>query len=429
MNSRAVGIGSRRVPPLATSARVPHSSPISRIRFLALMAGLNWSMLAPGAVLPPASEWKLPPLDGELAGELNALRLGGAPKLKWTLTLHAEKPRERTIGFALDGQGFRVRGEARLDPLGEGDWRVSEAAIDLGEWFGWLAPQLAPDMSTVVVAGALQFTGQGTWREGALGGKASISLRDGRVDDSKHKVLLEGISVDIDVADLAARRTDPAQVFTWRSGHYDVVPLGVGRIEFMLDGTQLSVNQAAIDIFGGELRVGSLVMSTDKPTFSVDAQMVGVAVDQVLFLLPHVLSEAHGRLDGNVALSRDETGVQIGNGRLTLREGETADLRLAVKPGWLTTSLPPAIVKYFPGFRKMENGEIPIRARQLEITLTPLGDAKGRTAWVHIAGGPSDPELTAPIDTTVNVRGPLETLIELGADLGTDPRLRFRGAK
>ena len=69
------------------------------------------------------------------------------------------------------------------------------------------------------------------------------------------------------------------------------------------------------------------------------------------------------------------------------------------------------------------------RARVLEMTFTPLGDAEGRTAWVHLVGGPSDPELTAPIDTRVNVRGPLDKLVKIGADMSTDSRLRFKGAK
>jgi hypothetical protein len=381
------------------------------------------------AATPPPAEWKVPPLDGELAGEFNATMLGGAPQLKWKLTLRTEKPRERTVEFLIEGQGLRLRGDARIDPVAEGAWRIAEAEINLGEWFGWLGPRIAPAASGASVAGTLQVTGEGTWRGGVIGGRAVLSLREGRVDDQAHKLLLEGISVDVEFADLAARRTEPAQVFTWRSGRYDVVTLGVGRIEFALRGDQLSVNEAAIDVFGGELKVPSLVMSTSRPEFSVLAQMNGVAVDQILFLLPHVLSEAKGRVDGQVALKRDSTGIQIGNGRLALREGETADLRLAIKPGWLTTSLPPEIVKYFPGFRKIETGEIPIRARVLEVTFTPLGDSAGRTAWVHLAGGPSDPELTAPIDAKVNVRGPLEELVRIGADLGTDSRLRFSGAR
>jgi hypothetical protein len=393
--------------------------------WLPVMLGLA----AAFAASAPPNTWILPPLDGKLEGEFNPVLLGGAPKVKWTLALKAAKPRERTIAFELEGRGLRVRGDATLDPVGEGAWRITEAEVNLGDWAGWVLPRVAPQAAGVSLGGTLTLTGNGTWRGGKIGGRAALSFREGRIDDPAHKVMLEGISIDFDVADLAAQRSEPAQVFTWRSGRYDVVPLGVGRIEFALEGKQIRVTKAAIDVFGGELNVGSLVMSTERPEFSVTAQMSGVAVDQILFLLPPVLSEAHGRLDGNVALKRDSAGIQIGDGRLALREGETADLRLAVKPGWLTTSLPPAIVKYFPGFRKMENGEIPIRARQLEITFTPLGDPKGRTAWVHIAGGPSDPQLTAPVDLNVDVRGPLEALVRIGADLGTDPRLRFGAPK
>lgn len=393
------------------------------------LAATFLSVVTAGAALPPAGEWKLPPLDGELTGEFKALLLGDAPPLKWKFSVKTEKPRERTVAFQIEGRGLRVQGEARLDPIGEGDWRVTEAEIDLAEWFGWLAPRFSADAAGVTCSGSLRLSGAGTWRNGALGGKASFSVREGRIDDPARKFLLEGISVDFEIADLAKLRTEPAQVFTWRSGRYDVVALGVGRIELELDAEEIRVTKAAIDVFGGELNVGSLVMSTKSPEFSVVARMDGVEVGQLMFLLPPVLSEAHGRMDGNVAIKRDATGIQIGNARLALREGETADLRLAVKPGWLTTSLPPAVVKYFPGFRKMESGEIPIRARVLEMTITPQGDAAGRTAWVRLAGGPSDPELNAPIQTDVNVRGPLEALVKIGADLGTNSRLRFSGAK
>jgi hypothetical protein len=70
-------------------------------------------------------------------------------------------------------------------------------------------------------------------------------------------------------------------------------------------------------------------------------------------------------------------------------------------------------------------GQMPLRAEVLEVTFTPLGDAAGRTAWVHLAGGPVDPNLKAPIDLTVNVQGPLQSLIRFG----TNSRLRFGGQK
>jgi hypothetical protein len=382
-----------------------------------------------GFALPAAEAPLLPPLDGELSGRFTATLLGGAPELEWKLQVRSARAFERQIAFQVSGPGLRVRGNAVLDPAGAGTWEVSTAQIDLGEWFGWLAPQASPALAGVTMTGNLELSGQGTWQGGRLGGKATLSLREGWYDDPERNMQLEGISVDVEVADLAARRTEPAQVFTWRSGRYDVVPLGIGRIEFVLEGERLRVNKAAIDVFGGELTLPTLVMSTNRPEFSVVARIEGIAVEQILFLLPSVLSEGFGRLDGEVALERDASGLRIGDGRLALRPGETADLRLAVKPGWLSTSLPPEVLKYFPGFRKIETGEIPLRARVLEMTFTPLGDAEGRTAWVHVAGGPSDPELTAPIDTRINVRGPLDQLVKIGADVGTNTRLRFQEPK
>lgn len=360
-----------------------------------------------------------------MAGELQLGPAGLAPPLAWKIAVRTERPREREITLSLDAPDFRLRAESRLDPAGEGTWRVTEAEVKLDNWYGWIAPDFLPSFGSVSMAGILQFRGELSWRDHQLGGHLLVSLREGRIDDPAHKLLLEGVSVDVEVSDLAGPRTDPAQVFTWRSGRYDIVELGVGRIEFALEGEQIRVNEAAIDVFGGELRVPSLVMSTRKPEFSVIATMVGVDVEKMLFMLPAVLAEAHGKLDGNVSLTRDASGIKIGKGGFKLREGETADLRLAVKPGWLSTSLPPEIVKYFPGFQKMERGEIPIRARTLEVTLTPQGDAEGRTAWVHLAGGPSDPELTAPLDAKINVRGPLDELVKIGAELGTDSRLKF----
>lgn len=380
---------------------------------------------APARAAAPPGSWILPPLDGELAGEFSADLLGGAPPLNWKLSVRTEKPLERTVEFQFDGSGFRLRGDARLDPKGEGAWRIAAAEIDLAVWFGWLAPRYLPYYAAAAAAGRLELTGEGTWRGRVFGGKASLSLRDGRIDDPARKFLLEGISVDVAVADIAARRTEPAQVFTWRNGRYDVVTLGVGRIEFALDGDRLTVNKAAIDMFGGELNVGSLVMSLTRPEYSVVARLVGVAVDQIMVLMPALFSEARGSMDGEVRLKRDARGIQIGDGHFALREGETADLRLAIKPGWLSTALPPQILKVFPTYQKIETGEIPLRARVLELTITPLGDEQGRTAWAHIVGGPNDPELTAPIDTKVNVRGPLDQLINLGADFGTNSFLSF----
>ena len=368
--------------------------------------------------------WMLPPLDGDVSGEFAIPLLEHAPRLKWTLAIRTEKPRERDVDFAINGAGVRLRGNGTLDPKGEGTWSVAEAELIVGEWFR-VVPLFFPAVAGVTAAGTLSFTGKGTWREGVVAGGAIFSLREGRLDLPAYKILLEGVSVDVEFTDLATLSTAPAQVFTWRSGHYDVVPFGVGRIEFEMDRKEVRITSALIDVFGGELQVGSLVVSTQRPEFSVDARMVGVEVGQILFLLPPVLKEARGHLDGHVALKRDPNGIQIGAGNLSLRPGETAQLRLSPTPGLLSSSLPPTVLQHYPGLKKIEMGEAPLHADVLEVTFTPGGDAQGRTAWVHIAGGPVDPSVRAPIDLNVNVRGPLQSLIRFG----TNSRLRFGGPR
>jgi hypothetical protein len=183
------------------------------------------------------------------------------------------------------------------------------------------------------------------------------------------------------------------------------------------------VNEAVIGLFGGELHLQAFTFSLTKGELAVDARVVGIDVGRLLPLLPPVLAEARGRLNGSLVIRRDATGVQLGEGRLALQPGQPAELRLEPTPGLLSQSLPATVLKYYPGLGQIETGEIPISANLLEVAFSPNGDAAGRTAYVHLAGGPVDPRLRAPIDLEVNVRGPLESLIKLG----TSGRLRFGG--
>ena len=373
--------------------------------------------LAPArAAVPPPAGWKLPPLDGELAGEFDATMLGGAPRLKWKLTLRTEKPRERFITFAITGHGLRLEGDARVDPMGEGQWRLTGAEIDLGVWYPWLTPYLPTELAGLVIAGILTFDGEGTWRGHELAGRAHVALRDGRIDNAKRKAWFDGVALSLEITDLQRRITAPSQLLTWKNGHYDVVDLGTGRIEFSLDGDRVSIAQAAIKIFGGELAVRSVSYSLKNPEFSVSAQMTGVELSQLIFLLPNALSKASGSLDGYVDLMRDANGIAIGAGYLGLREGVKATLQFVPTPGILSAALPPAINKLYPGISQMETAGIPLLAEDLKIRFEPEGDEQGRTAWLHVAGRPVDPMFKGPIDLTMNVRGPLEQVFNMGAN-------------
>jgi hypothetical protein len=370
-----------------------------------------------------SSPWILPPLDGELAGEFTPLLLPGAPPVKWRATVRSDQPRERVVGFALDGPGVKLRGSAVLDPRGEGSWRLAEAVIDLGEWFGWLAPRFLPAAENASLNGELTVRGEGTWRGGQLGGRAELALRDGRFEDMGRKLVVEGIAFEVELADVAARRTAGRPELTWRGGRYDVIPFGSGRVEFALDGDRVRVSSATLALFGGELQTAAVELSMNKPALALTAQLHGVELERILFLLPPVLAAAQGRLDGRLELRSDENGLQIGVGRLTLRQGDNAELRLAPSPGLLSTQLPEAVRQHYPGLGQLEMGRIPLRAERLEVFLNPAGDEEGRTATVRLEGGPADPALKAPVVLQINVRGPLDSLVKFG----THSKLGFGG--
>jgi hypothetical protein len=363
-------------------------------------------------------------VSGELSGDYTPLNLPGAPTLHWKLGLAPDTRDTRALTLDVEGTGTVLHLTLKLTDLESGTWRIEDGKVDIAPWLAAVLARLGDEFAGASAAGRLAVTGEGTWREGLPAGRATIVLRDGRLDDPAHKLSLEGMALDLTIDDLAARRSAPAQTLTWTSGRYDVVPLGPGRIEFALAGDAVRVTAAVLSAFGGELRLGEFTISLTRPEFAVTARATALDVQQLLPLLPPVLAEAHGRLDGSLTLKRDASGIQIGAGRLALRRGEAADLRLAPRPGLLSASLPPTVLKYYPGLGQIETGQIPLRAELLEIEFTPQGDAEGRTASVHLAGGPVDPKLHAPVDLVVNVRGPLESLVKLG----TNSRLHFGGA-
>jgi hypothetical protein len=379
---------------------------------LAIMSGV----CSAHASLAPAAQWKLPPLDGEFAGEFNVVVLTGAPKLKWKLKVSTPRPRERAVEFSIEDESFRLKVDALVDPMGEGSWRISEAKIDLGQWYTWLAPHFAEEVGTATIGGTLSLNAEGTWRGGELGGHATLSLRDARIDDPPRKVSLEGIALTLVIEDFATRRTAPAQVLTWTKGHYDQVQLGAGRIEFSVADDTVNIPRAAVALFGGELSVSGITFSRKRPDFSVSGQVSGFELGEFVYLLPKILSHARGRVDGYLELLHDANGFALGAGYLGLREGEPAELRLVPTPGILSSALPPSINKAYPGIAKVEREGVPLKAEVLQMRMLPEPDERGRTAWLRVAGRPVDPGFKGPVDLTVNVRGPLDEVINLGAN-------------
>jgi hypothetical protein len=388
------------------------------------LGGLLGAALALGAVAP---SW--PGIVGEIHGRLETLP--AAPALQWSLTVMPGENGLPKLAVRAEGEGTLMEAEIGLLPAAPDAlrWRLKTVELDLARWSEALATQWPP-LAGATLGGRVSVSGEGEWRDGRLSGRTLVRLSEGRVDVPAKKFTLEGLELAVQIDDLAARCTAPAQVFTLRGGHYDVVTLGAGRVVFALDGDKVQVAEAVLEALGGRLILAPFTVGLANPDITVAARAEQIDVTLLLPLLPPILAEAHGRLDGELAFHRDASGgIQIASGRLALRPEATAELRLLPSPGFLTGSLPPKVLQYYPGLIKIETGEMPMRADRLEVHLTPTGDAEGHSATVHLEGGPVDPALRAPLVFDLNVNGSLEAVAPLLMKFGADSKLRVGGAK
>jgi hypothetical protein len=370
-----------------------------------------------------------PPIDGDVSGDLRLTMMSGAPALHWKATVERTSVEARHVVLTTDGEGARARVEADVDVgSGDGTWKIVECSLDATRWFPLLVAQASG--ISVTAAGQLTVVGHGPVKAGQFSGSVEVSWNEGALRDSGGTWKLEGItaagSVDFSTAGGGLRSARPVsiEVRTITTNRFGARNLNI-RAE-LENVTAVRLLTATVEIAGGQVAVEPTTVQLKPLAAAIGLKITHVGLQDVAALVPGTVAEAHGRVDGEVHVAWSASaGFKLGSGTLSVAQDEPAELRLAPSPGLITGSIPKEkldqILKYYPGLAKIEMGEIPIRAELLDVSFTPTGDAEGRTASVHLAGGPIDPNLRAPIDLTVNVRGPLESLIKLG----TSPRLHF----
>ncbi|MFM9079370.1 MAG: YdbH domain-containing protein, partial [Opitutaceae bacterium] len=356
---------------------------------------------------PGGAPWIIPPLDGSFSAEVTPLILPGAPAVRVELTARTIAPGLREIVFTVQAEGLSVEGDARLDAGAEGSWRVTKGTVDLAAWSGPAISRFAP-AAAGSVGGQLRFTAAGSLRGGMVGGGAELTLEGGSYENPVKKLSIKGLAAKVQLVDLRAIRSEPAQVLTWEGGSFDSLSIGAGRVQFRLQDDAVHIEEARVAVLGGEISVARASVAVNAASYALAAQMRGAQLAELLPLLPPLLASARGQLDGRIALRSDAEGIRIESGHLALRTGETAELRFLPTPGVISGQLPPMVRQYYPGLLQLETGGIPLRAERLEVVVNAAGDEVGRTAVVSLAGGPADPTVRAPVVLDVNVRGPLD---------------------
>ena len=378
-----------------------------------------------------ALAWTLPALSGELRGELTPTLFPGAPALQWEIVAQRTTGTTRHVVIAAQGNGARVRAEADFDVrTGGGSWVLHDAVLDGRFWFAPFFQWLGGAVAGIVGGGELRLQGRGTFRGGMPAGNVAVTFRRGNLRSAEGKWTLDGISLDgefaIDGRERTVQSASPVKIFvqTISTSRYGARNFSIeGRLT---DLRSLRVETAHIEIAGGDAVASPCIVSLIPFEIQVDVAFKRVGLQDIAALVPGLLSDARGRVDGRAHVGwTPGGGLQLGDAAISANNDEPTEIRLAPFPGLITDYVPQSVrekvLQQYPGLGLIETGKVPLRSTLLEAVYTPKGDASGRTAYVHLMGGPVDPKLRAPVDLEINVRGPIQPLIKFG----TDPRLHF----
>lgn len=392
---------------------------------------LAWASAAWAGAAP------LPPITGNLSGEMKALLIPGAPVMQWTLALRlGATTEERLADFTLEAKGFRGRGEIRLTTAGDGAWRLIEGQVDLALWAPLVVEKYFPEMVGVLLEGTVSVTGEGQLRNGTPTGRVTFDLKDGAWRDPLNGRTVEGISVTGTLVQQQEQVSDGPIRLAFREASMLEATARNGVMEFSLDpGGTVRVSKATAAMFDGSVAVSPFAFPLAKPAFAGEVLFAGIEIARLRDLLPPVLSDATGKVSGRMAVSYTlEGGLVPGSGRLQIDTGSAATLRLSPQPGFFTSRVPErisllpakwgAISKLFspinPAYetlRAIEMGETTLEVNALDVGLRPEGDVAGRTARVVLTARPKAKDTAVEsVRFEINVRGPLADVIRMGLE-------------
>ncbi len=402
------------------------------LRFLLLL-------LAFGLAATEASAASLPPISGELEGDLVSL-VPGAPKLHWRATVEAPREGFRAGTATIDGPGAKVKLAVRLnESRNDGTWRLESGELEPGLWIGALAPQFAPSLVGAVMRGMIQLSGEGVFRDGQPAGRIKLEWTNGAVQNADQKWGFEGITLQGEfVLDATAKTwasTSPLAltvrtISTKRFGARNLLINGLIDERLIFAG-----RTARVEMAGGEVVIDPFSLPLSPPVVRVNVHFNRIGLQDVAALVPTGLAEARGRIDGEVQIDWSKAGgMHLGAGHLDLRDDEPAVVRLAPSPGLLTEQVPerfgilPAwlgpVARWFapvnPAYgdlKAIELGQMELRGQSLSVRLTPEGDGRGRSASLEMVARPEKPGSTVDrVNFKVDVTGPLSALFQLSMD-------------
>lgn len=327
-----------------------------------------------------------------------AQQAGGA---RWTGRVQATAP------------GFAAQLEGEFDP-GKGalQFRATEAELDLARWQGFISQMVVLPGGKWELAGKLRGHATGGYGAGKLTLAGDVELSEGRFAFPPRNVTADGVTAKFRFRDLDRFVSEPGEVrvAALTAGEIKATNL---ELQLAFDTVEhITVSRATLEAFGGRLAAEPFQVFPRQNELEAVLLVDGLGVEQLLALAQDVPAQATGRVDGRLPLRIDGAGIRLGTGWLQLKRGVYAEVQFNAN-GLLTRGVAPGSAQYAV-MKKIEAGLLRLKLAELRLDVRPPNAPPGRSATIHLAGEPVDPEVKAPVTLDLNVNGPLESLLNLG---------------
>jgi hypothetical protein len=351
-------------------------------------------------------------IDGQLVIQAAAL-----PDQALTVKIEAHLAQKNTWEGKVqaDGPGLGLKAEGRFDAATkELAFKVPEVSLDLKTWQGFV------QRLVLLPGGAWEMEGKlNGHAEGRLTGKnlmagGAVRLREGRAVYAQRSIAAEGIEADLEFTDFDKFVTKPGtlRVRELRTGQ---LPLRELEAEVAFEGaTKLVVSRVSLLALGGKVAAEPFKYFTNLRELEAVLLVEGVSVEEVMALTQDLPAKATGRVNGRFPVRIDGSGLRIGTGWLELKPGVYAEIQFNAN-GLLTRGMAANSPSYAV-LQKVESGLLKLKISEMRLDIRPPNAPPGRSAQLHLAGEPVDPDVKAPVTLDLNVNGPLERLINLGLD-------------
>ncbi|MBX3738124.1 MAG: YdbH domain-containing protein [Candidatus Didemnitutus sp.] len=333
-----------------------------------------------------------------------------AGKDRWSGDVNATAP-----GFAA-----KIGGEFNY---ASGTWKfqVADAQLDLAQWQDFIGQMVVLPGGKWSLAGKLRGSATGAYAGGKLALAGDVELSDARFEFPARNVVADGVSAKFHFRDLDKFISEPGDVHvaSLTAGEIKTTNL---ELQLAFDTVEkIAVSHATLEAFGGRLAAEPFRFFPRQNELEAVLLVDGLVVEQLLALARDVPAKATGRVDGRVPLRIDGAGIRFGTGWLELKRGVYAEVQFNAD-GLLTSGVAPNSAQYTV-MKKIEAGLLRLKLAELRLDIRPPKAPPGRSAIVHLAGSPVDPEVKAPVTLDLNVNGPFESLL----NLGLNSRVSFGG--